>query len=77
MGKYTGEHLYNSMGAKAAISKAPTTGLPITSKGRVSRACEVCRKRRTKCNGHNPCQRCRSHGLTCEFGDKKVERNSK
>jgi hypothetical protein len=68
------EHSYKPIGTKIAISRAAITRPPTLSKGRVGRACEVCRKRRTKCSGHSPCQHCRSQGLKCEYGDKKSER---
>ncbi|PWN52091.1 hypothetical protein IE53DRAFT_367497 [Violaceomyces palustris] len=34
---------------------------------RVAKACVVCRMRKTKCNGEQPCDGCRSHGATCTY----------
>ncbi|PWZ01283.1 hypothetical protein BCV70DRAFT_159417 [Testicularia cyperi] len=34
---------------------------------RVSRACVVCRLRKTKCNGEQPCDRCKAHSAECKY----------
>ncbi|KAK4142834.1 uncharacterized protein C8A04DRAFT_12936 [Dichotomopilus funicola] len=34
-------------------------------------ACLVCRRKRTKCDGQVPCQRCKSKGEKCSYEDKK------
>nr|VWO94455.1 Zn(2)-C6 fungal-type domain-containing protein [Ganoderma boninense] len=34
---------------------------------RTAHACEHCRIRKSKCNGKNPCGRCRARGLLCEY----------
>ncbi|KAK4148811.1 hypothetical protein C8A00DRAFT_19422 [Chaetomidium leptoderma] len=34
-------------------------------------ACLVCRKKRTKCDGQQPCRRCRLRGEECAYEDKK------
>ncbi|KAF9652607.1 hypothetical protein BDM02DRAFT_3088957, partial [Thelephora ganbajun] len=36
-------------------------------RARVWRACEVCRKRKIKCDGQEPCAYCLSSGKTCSF----------
>ncbi|KAE9404478.1 hypothetical protein BT96DRAFT_813532, partial [Gymnopus androsaceus JB14] len=36
---------------------------------RVWRACQVCRKRKVKCNGQEPCAYCLSSGKACSFKD--------
>ncbi|PBL02106.1 hypothetical protein ARMGADRAFT_954261 [Armillaria gallica] len=38
-------------------------------RARVWRACEVCRKRKVKCNGQEPCAYCVSSGKICSFKD--------
>ncbi|KAF9036042.1 hypothetical protein BDZ89DRAFT_471228 [Hymenopellis radicata] len=38
-------------------------------RARVWRACEVCRKRKVKCNGQEPCSYCLSSGKICSFKD--------
>ncbi|KAJ5731297.1 uncharacterized protein N7483_005805, partial [Penicillium malachiteum] len=37
------------------------------AKSRTSRACEICRARKVKCNGVQPCSNCWQHGLDCVF----------
>ncbi|THV05382.1 hypothetical protein K435DRAFT_961147 [Dendrothele bispora CBS 962.96] len=39
------------------------------TRARVWRACEVCRKRKVKCNGQEPCAYCLSSGKICSFKD--------
>ncbi|CZR52324.1 uncharacterized protein PAC_02201 [Phialocephala subalpina] len=34
---------------------------------KVSRACDVCKLRKLRCTGTQPCSRCLSHGLPCEY----------
>ncbi len=34
---------------------------------RVSKACIVCRLRKTKCNGEQPCDRCKAHSAECKY----------
>lgn len=34
---------------------------------RVRKACETCKKRKVKCNGHNPCSNCLKHGQDCHY----------
>ncbi|KIW65410.1 hypothetical protein PV04_07673 [Phialophora macrospora] len=36
---------------------------------RVRRACEACRKKKIKCDGEEPCCKCVSCGVTCEYVD--------
>ncbi|KIY71796.1 hypothetical protein CYLTODRAFT_418512 [Cylindrobasidium torrendii FP15055 ss-10] len=38
-------------------------------RARVWRACEVCRKRKVKCNGQEPCAYCITSGKVCSFKD--------
>ncbi|KAJ3936890.1 MAG: fungal-specific transcription factor domain-containing protein [Lentinula lateritia] len=41
----------------------------VQARARVWRACEVCRKRKVKCNGQEPCAYCVSSGKICSFKD--------
>ncbi|CAD6499345.1 BgTH12-03475, partial [Blumeria graminis f. sp. triticale] len=34
---------------------------------RISRACDVCRKRKVKCDGKQPCTHCMSNNLVCTY----------
>ncbi|KAJ9476120.1 Zn(2)-C6 fungal-type domain-containing protein [Pseudozyma hubeiensis] len=34
---------------------------------RVAKACVVCRLRKTKCNGEQPCDRCKAHSAECKY----------
>ncbi|CAB4254689.1 uncharacterized protein KABA2_04S12056 [Maudiozyma barnettii] len=43
----------------------------ITKKTRVSRACLICRKKKRKCNGLNPCDFCKRYSFNCAYSDKK------
>lgn len=38
-----------------------------TPSARVSAACEACKKRRSRCTGRPPCQRCQNLGTECVF----------
>ncbi|KAF5393706.1 hypothetical protein D9757_000110 [Collybiopsis confluens] len=49
-----------------------TSNSPATRRRRAQIACKNCRKRKIKCvtneePPHNPCERCRRKGLTCEY----------
>ncbi|KAJ4307699.1 hypothetical protein N0V94_009646, partial [Neodidymelliopsis sp. IMI 364377] len=39
---------------------------PSTQK-RVSKACDACKRRKVKCNGHDRCQQCSHLGLRCVY----------
>lgn len=41
------------------------------SKKRVSKACDCCRKSKTKCDGQRPCSRCLQDGKICTYMTKK------
>lgn len=43
------------------------------SKKRVSKACDCCRKSKTKCDGMRPCKRCLEDGKICTYMNKKKE----
>ncbi|KAJ3734458.1 fungal-specific transcription factor domain-containing protein [Lentinula guzmanii] len=45
------------------------TSRKVQARARVWRACEVCRKRKVKCNGQEPCAYCVSSGKVCSFKD--------
>ncbi|KAJ3723399.1 fungal-specific transcription factor domain-containing protein [Lentinula raphanica] len=45
------------------------TSRKVQARARVWRACEVCRKRKVKCNGQEPCSYCVSSGKVCSFKD--------
>lgn len=47
------------------------------SKWRVSKACEVCRQRKLRCNGEDPCERCQLRNLTCVYREKARNRARK
>ncbi|KAJ3122212.1 hypothetical protein HK098_003012 [Nowakowskiella sp. JEL0407] len=36
-------------------------------RSRTTRACDICRRKRTKCSGNLPCEHCRLFGLDCKF----------
>ncbi|KAI9038999.1 Zn(II)2Cys6 transcription factor domain-containing protein [Aspergillus affinis] len=40
-------------------------------RSRVPKACDRCRRKKTKCDGSSPCQRCRAENANCVFGDRK------
>ncbi|CAD1783483.1 similar to Saccharomyces cerevisiae YER184C Putative zinc cluster protein [Maudiozyma barnettii] len=39
---------------------------------RVNKACAVCRRRKVKCDGTQPCQNCKISGLLCSYEKKKI-----
>ncbi|KAL3231802.1 hypothetical protein RNJ44_00337 [Nakaseomyces bracarensis] len=41
--------------------------IKISNKERVTRACDVCRRRKVKCDGEQPCSTCMTAGTTCVF----------
>uniref|UniRef100_A0A8H7N0W9 Zn(2)-C6 fungal-type domain-containing protein n=1 Tax=Bionectria ochroleuca TaxID=29856 RepID=A0A8H7N0W9_BIOOC len=40
---------------------------PVPKKKYVTRACDACKKRKSKCDGCEPCQRCIDSGLRCAY----------
>ncbi|CAI7665869.1 unnamed protein product, partial [Penicillium manginii] len=71
LGPNPGERPLNS---KVPIPRSVYTG-NYTASSRVGRACENCRKQKTKCSGHRPtCQRCQDVHIWCSYGDRKRER---
>lgn len=59
---------------KVAISRAPTE--PERSRGRVQRACQTCRERKTKCGGEKPsCGQCLSLNVDCVYPSSRREEN--
>ncbi|SMN19403.1 similar to Saccharomyces cerevisiae YJL206C Putative protein of unknown function [Maudiozyma saulgeensis] len=53
------------------LSADSKTNKLITKNTRVSRACLICRKKKRKCNGLNPCDFCRRYSFNCAYSDKK------
>ncbi|KAG0664467.1 hypothetical protein C6P45_000618 [Maudiozyma exigua] len=51
------------------ITKTNSNG---SSRRRVNKACGVCRRRKVKCDGSNPCENCKNSGLLCSYENKKV-----
>ncbi|RDW74665.1 putative C6 transcription factor [Aspergillus mulundensis] len=65
------EHSQNS---KVAIPRS-VSSTAVSTRGRVSRACENCREQKVKCSGQRPsCQRCQESGVQCSYGDRKREK---
>ncbi len=46
-------------------------------KERTSHACDKCRKAKAKCSGGQPCEKCKSEGRECVYGDGKRDRVKK
>ncbi|KAJ5995353.1 hypothetical protein N7481_002330 [Penicillium waksmanii] len=38
---------------------------------RVCKACDRCRLKKSKCDGHDPCLRCQADNAVCTFGQRK------
>ncbi|KAJ2524782.1 hypothetical protein GGI11_000565 [Coemansia sp. RSA 2049] len=54
--------------SSTSTSTARAKGKVICKDGRVFHACEVCRKKRSRCDGARPqCTSCRTRGLPCEY----------
>ncbi|RLV95705.1 Filamentous growth regulator 27 [Spathaspora sp. JA1] len=45
--------------------------LPIPQRKKVSRACDICKQRKMKCNGEQPCLFCQSKSFSCSY--KKID----
>ncbi|KAI9373580.1 fungal-specific transcription factor domain-containing protein [Aspergillus egyptiacus] len=62
------------LNSKVAIPRSTNTST-VPNRGRVSRACEICRDQKVKCSGQRPtCQRCQESGIQCSYGDRKREK---
>lgn len=48
-------------------AKVSELGVPLRK--RVAKACDQCRRRKTKCDGQPHCNTCNSVGLKCSYGD--------
>lgn len=48
-----------------------------SKKGRISHACDYCRKAKAGCSGEQPCSRCSSAGVSCFYGDGKRDKDRK
>ncbi|GAA5843518.1 hypothetical protein JCM9279_000778 [Rhodotorula babjevae] len=64
-----------STNASPSCSPSTSTAVPSTSAPpvtkRISKACEPCRARRTRCDGDQPCKKCvAAGGLTCSYRTK-------
>ncbi|KAK9360729.1 hypothetical protein V1504DRAFT_440157 [Lipomyces starkeyi] len=64
-----------------ADGQASTSDRPVPIKSRVERACQNCRKRKSRCDGAKPrCRFCDGHGWECEYNDlppPRAERKTK
>lgn len=49
----------------------------VPRKGRISHACDLCRKAKAGCSGHLPCARCKSANMPCVYGDGKRAHDKK
>lgn len=49
------------------LSPDMTTNQLVARTQRLSRACDLCKKRKTKCQGGNPCQSCRKANIQCIY----------
>lgn len=38
-------------------------------------ACEICRQKKTRCDGGNPCGLCRTAGIECKYAERKATKN--
>lgn len=48
-----------------------------STKWRISKACDECQARKIRCNGENPCQRCRTRNIGCVYREKARNRARK
>jgi hypothetical protein len=50
---------------------------PLISRRRTAFACEACRIKKTKCDGQNPCSKCRENGSDCLFATESQSTKAK
>jgi hypothetical protein len=48
-----------------------------TERNRTARACDRCRKAKTKCSGGQPCEKCKIEGRGCVYGTGKRDKDRK
>ncbi|KAF5724848.1 nitrogen assimilation transcription factor nirA [Fusarium mundagurra] len=53
----------------------PNDEWPARKRLRTSHACDACRTRKTRCDGHNPCATCASIGHDCTYGSEANSRS--
>lgn len=58
-------------------SRAEYAASSRTEKNRTSHACDKCRKAKAKCSGGQPCEKCRTEGKECIYGDGKRDKERK
>ena len=63
---WSSDELAAAAAAAAAMSSAAAADYGF-KRFRVSKACVVCRLRKTKCNGEQPCDRCKAHSAECVY----------
>jgi len=51
--------------------RASSTSSEENTRKRVCKACDRCRLKKSKCDGANPCSRCRADNAICVFGERK------
>jgi hypothetical protein len=62
----TGE-IVNSAGPPQLDNQEPRDSNTPTSRAAISNACMPCRSRHLKCDGQEPCSRCRHEGASCHY----------
>ncbi|KAG2175040.1 hypothetical protein INT43_006102, partial [Umbelopsis isabellina] len=51
----------------AVVTVEASKSTSLTKRAKTTRACDECRKRKVKCDGAQPCQRCSKNDIQCVF----------
>ncbi|KAF1848175.1 uncharacterized protein K460DRAFT_403470 [Cucurbitaria berberidis CBS 394.84] len=59
--------LHSPHSGSSVPQKRNLQGAPVWQKTKVTRACDTCKARKSKCSGEQPCESCNRRGLLCQY----------
>ncbi|KAH9875943.1 hypothetical protein IAQ61_003408 [Plenodomus lingam] len=63
-GQQSSPHLLSPVGSVVPQKRGLEVG---KTKAKVTRACDICKAKKSKCSGEQPCDTCRRRGLDCQY----------